>query len=146
MCSFALRPAWFAEWWSALAAPTPHIIVPLTVLGGPFLLLALIRWRRPEARLLAGLACVPQTFSSYDALLLFLIPETRTQALVLLTATTLVTGIIGYVGPAATYAATVHKFAALRIALVYLPALAMILLRPNRAAAPRPNANSPEPV
>ena len=131
--SFVLRPAWVGEWRSTVAAPTPHILVPLTVLGGPLLLLALLRWRRPEARLLASLACVPQTFSSYDALLLFLVPKTRREGLLLVAATTVVTAIIGVVGPAPSYAGTVHKFAALRIALVYLPALAMVLVRPNHA-------------
>jgi hypothetical protein len=115
-----------------LATPTPHLLIPIFVFGGPLLLLALLRWRRPEARFLATLACVPQTFSSYDSLLLFLIPKTRREALVLVAATTVATAIVGFVGPAATYAATVHKFAPMRIVVVYLPALAIVLRRPNQ--------------
>ena len=33
----------------------------------------------PEARLLAGLACIPQTVGLYEALPLFLIPRSRWQ-------------------------------------------------------------------
>jgi len=131
--SFIVRPVWLGEWISTLRQPKPHIITPLAVLGGPLLLVALIRWRRPEARFLAALACVPQTFSSYDSFLLFLTVRTRPQALFLVAATTAVTAVIGVVGPAATYAQTVQRFAPIRVALVYLPALAMIILEPNRS-------------
>jgi len=52
---------------------------PIRSPGGILLLLALIRWRRPEGRLLAALACVPQTIGLYETLPLFLIPRTRWQ-------------------------------------------------------------------
>jgi hypothetical protein len=137
LISFILRPTWVREWIAVLSTPTPHLIMPIRVLGGFLLLIALFRWRRPEARTIAALSLVPQTFSSYDSLLVFIVPQTRRQALVLVGCTTLVTAIVGYVGPAASYAETVHRFAPLRIALVYLPAVAMILMRPNVAAARR---------
>ena len=38
------------------------------------------RWREPAARTLAALAFVPQTFSSYDSLLVFLVPRTRRES------------------------------------------------------------------
>ena len=129
--SWFLRPHWFAEWRALIRTPTPHIIVPLTAIGGPLLLLTLVRWRRPEARLIAALACVPQTFSSYDSLLVFLVPETRREALLLVAGTMCATLAIALLGTAPTYAETVRRFAPVRIALVYLPAVAIILRRPN---------------
>jgi len=132
--SFALRPGWVVEWLAVLRGPTTHMIIPLTILGGPVLLLALIRWRLPEARFLAALACMPQTFSSYDSLLLFLVTRTRREALVMVAATTVMTTIVALVGPASTYAETVHRFASLRIAVVYLPAVIIVLRRTNRPA------------
>ena len=51
--------------------------------GGAVLLLALIRWRVAEGRLLAALACVPQTIGLYEALPLFLIPTNRWQGYLL---------------------------------------------------------------
>jgi len=140
--SFLLRPSWLGEWLGVLSTPTPHLIMPIRIAGGFLLLLALIRWREPEARTLAALAFVPQTFSSYDSLLVFLVPRTRRQSLVLVAATTIVTAIVGYVGPAGTYAETVQRFAPWRIAFVYLPAVAIILLRGRSglAASPRPSS------
>jgi hypothetical protein len=132
--SFAFRPRWVSEWISVLSMPTPHLIMPIRVMGGFLLLLALVRWKEPAARTLAALAFVPQTFSSYDSLLVFLVPKTRREALVLVAATTLVTAIVGYIGTAPTYAETVRRFAPWRIALVYLPAVLIIIVR-DRAVA-----------
>jgi hypothetical protein len=47
------------------------------------LLLALVRWRRPEARLLAALACVPQTSALNETLPLYLVARNRAQVAVL---------------------------------------------------------------
>ena len=47
--------------------------------GGFLLLLALLRWQEPAARTLAALAFVPQTFSSYDSLLVFLVAKDETR-------------------------------------------------------------------
>jgi hypothetical protein len=105
------------------------------MLGGPIVLLALFRWRRPEARLLAGLVCVPQTFSSYDSLIVFLAADTRRDALLLVAGTTLVTLVISLLGTPESYAEAVHRFAPFRIALVYAPAVWIILRRPNCSAS-----------
>lgn len=131
VASFVLRPRWVSEWTGVLSTPTPHIIMPIRATAGFLLLLALVRWREPAARTLAALAFVPQTFSSYDSLLVFLVPKTRRESLVLVAATTAVTAIVGYVGAAPSYAETVRRFAVWRILLVYLPAIAIILLRPS---------------
>ena len=134
--SFVLRPRWVSEWIGVLSTPTPHLIMPIRAAGGFLFLLALLRWREPAARTLAALAFVPQTFSSYDSLLVFLVAKTRREALVLVAATTAVTAIVGYIGPAPSYGETVRRFAVWRIFLVYLPAIAIILLRPS----PEPQA------
>ena len=75
--SLALFPTWPVRWANALGASN-HML-PIRSPGGFILMLALIRWRRPEARLLAALACVPQTIGLYETLPLFLIPRTRWQ-------------------------------------------------------------------
>jgi hypothetical protein len=142
--SFALRPRWVVEWIGVLSTPTPHLIMPIRVMGGFLLLLALVRWKEPAARTLAALAFVPQTFSSYDSLLVFLVPKTRRESLVLVAGTTLVTAIVAYIGTAPTYAETVQRFAPWRIALVYLPAVLIAILRgnaPTLASAGRTRRN-----
>jgi hypothetical protein len=47
---------------------------------GPFLLLALLCWSNPRARILLFLAVVPQFIFFYDQLLLFLIPRTFAES------------------------------------------------------------------
>lgn len=134
--SFVIRPSWVGEWLALVRAPHPHILVPLTVPGGALLLFAVVRWRRPEARFLAALACVPQTFSSYDSLLLFLAVRTSGEGIALALLMLVVTGVIGVVGVAPTYGETVHRLAWIRVCVVYLPTLAMVLRRPNQGAVP----------
>jgi hypothetical protein len=75
--ALAIFPTWPARWLESVRLSI-HMS-PLGSPGGFVLLLALIRWRQPEARLLAGLACVPQIIGLYDTLPLFLIPRTRWQ-------------------------------------------------------------------
>jgi hypothetical protein len=45
------------------------------------LLIALLRWRRPEARVLAALACVPQTMRFIDQLPLLAVAQSFRQSL-----------------------------------------------------------------
>ena len=55
--------------------------------GGVLLLAVLVKWRRPEARLLAALACVPQTPTFYDHVFVFVVPRTTREALALVVLT-----------------------------------------------------------
>jgi hypothetical protein len=75
--ALALSPTWPLRWLESVRVSV-HMS-PIGSPGGLILLLALIRWRTPEARLLVGLACVPQIIGLYDTLPLFLIPKTRWQ-------------------------------------------------------------------
>ena len=77
--SLALLPAWPWEWLQAIRRHGGDI--PLLCLGGPLLLLALLRWRDWRGRLLAGLAIVPQV--PYDAVMVWLVPRTLRQSLAL---------------------------------------------------------------
>jgi hypothetical protein len=65
--------------------------------GGFVALLGLFRWRRPEARLLVALACVPQTMLLYEALPPFLIPRTIGEVVVLLVASVSAQVVSAYV-------------------------------------------------
>ena len=75
---FLVWPGWVPEWLASVAR-TPHkshLLRP----GGFLLLLALLRWRRPEARLLAVLSLMPQTTALYEALPLALAAERKVEA------------------------------------------------------------------
>ena len=78
--SLVIAPTWPWRWWSILFHGPQAI--PILRPAGFLLLLALLRWQLPEARLLLALGCVPQTIGLYDTLPLFLFrgPACRAMA------------------------------------------------------------------
>ena len=79
--AFLLFPGWIHDWLGA-AGRAPHRPGVLH-LGGVLLLLALLRWRRPEARQIAAVALVPLSPHVYEALPLLLLARSRREMLVL---------------------------------------------------------------
>lgn len=135
LASLAVWPTWVAEWLVALSQ-NRHMRPPLLSWAGPPLLLALLRWRRPEARLLLLLACVPQTVALYDTLPLFLVPATwlESAALALLTHLAQLTTL--RLGPYSSFESFSRVASQVNVALVFLPCLVMVLRRPNRGEVP----------
>lgn len=142
--SFILRPLWPGEWIAATQQVT-HVRAPIVYPGGVLALLALLRWRRPEARVLAFLACAPQTFSLAETVpLISLVPASRMETLVLAFGSWAAFAFVGaQQGDASTLAATIRAHAPYILAGVYLPALVMVLRRPNVAPrqSPYPDFN-----
>jgi hypothetical protein len=131
LLSVVLYPSWPVGWIHDLPAAT-HLRAPITFHGGPLLLLALLRWRRPEARLLAALSCIPQTPELYESLPLFLIPATLGQGAML---AALNYGVVfgrGTVPTPADYVADTALTGQWMVWLLFLPCLAMVLWRPNQ--------------
>jgi hypothetical protein len=131
--AFAISPHWVVDWREAFVrfgAHRPlHFRAPVVHPGGVLSLLALLRWRRPEARLLATLACVPQTMILYEALPLFLIPRTAFECVALL--------LLSYAAQAAMLLAGDDLIVGGRwlVWCLYLPCLVMVLRRPNEGVA-----------
>jgi hypothetical protein len=118
-------PSWPREWLAGLGTVQDRMI-PIATPVGPLLLLAALRWRRAEARLLLGYACVPQAPWFYDQVILFLIPATALETMnyALITQVSLAAWLmLGLV--------RVGHGAWLLAAVLYLPPLIMILRRPN---------------
>jgi hypothetical protein len=67
--------AWATSWSQAV-----YTVWPLALIGAPLVLLAARRWRRPEARLLLAMVCVPHTTLVYETLPLFMVPATWIEA------------------------------------------------------------------
>lgn len=82
LVSLALDPRWPWRWQEALSHSI-HFRRFLVRPGGFLLLLALLRWRNPDARLLLALAVVPVTGFAYDALPACLAARTRLQSAIL---------------------------------------------------------------
>jgi hypothetical protein len=100
--------------------------------GGPLLLATLVRWRRPEARLIAALACTPLTPTFYDPVLLFLVTRTFREALVLTVCTFALFFIVAFAGPIRTATQWERLVATASIWVIYLPCVIMVLRRPNQ--------------
>lgn len=133
--SLWLEPEWIPRWLRTVSTAThvrPLIVRPL---AWP-LLLALTRWRRLEARVLLAVALVPITPAPYELVPLLVVPRSRVQMLALVLCT--------WVAYAVQYQLVVHVAMARRVgvaqdallALVFLPALALVLRRPNVGAVP----------
>jgi len=130
-----ILPSWPQDWLQ-LVRNAPHFTVPVSHLGGPLLLLSLMRWRCPEARLLMALSVVPQNMVIYATLPLFLIPRTFRESLVMTTLNnTAFAFIILALGLPRTSAENYYNGDAL-VALCYLPCLVTILRRPNEGSMP----------
>ncbi len=153
--ALVLQPGWPLRWLASLRGDL-HFVAPITRLPfGPLVLLALLRWRRPEARLLVALACVPQTNAVNDVLPLFLVTSTFGEAL-LLAITTHVIGIAqlkllatmqlgGGPPDLAAFARYCAVSADWLVWGAYLPAL-VIVLRPRRAEEVARALRAPEPA
>jgi hypothetical protein len=136
--SFLLVPGWIGSWRAAVAGQ--HHVPLLWRPGGVLLLAALFRWRRPEARLLASLALVPSAALPYDLLVLYAVAETRREWWVL----TVLTSAVGLWASVVSLSADMPSKAAYlaqnawpaMLLLGYLPAVAMVLRRPNVASTP----------
>ncbi len=136
LAATAIQPDWPWQWVSSVRGA--YHFVPLVLRpGGVLLLAALLKWRRPEARLLTLLALAPQTGAPYDALPLVLALASKREVFVfailsfvfvLLRQTT--------VGPGGQFTAELAHNAPYLLATIYLPVLIMILGRPNEGPAP----------
>jgi hypothetical protein len=136
LVSFAVLPSWLADWrvnvsYVSLLVPHP---APITLTGGPIVLLALLKWRRSEARLLLVMACVPQLLFWADQLPLFLIPRTKGEmkALVFWGALCFFVWKIWF-EPHPAYVLARNPFV---FCAIYLPCLIMVLRRPNEGDLP----------
>ncbi|HET8624045.1 MAG TPA: hypothetical protein VFM14_10820 [Gemmatimonadales bacterium] len=132
--AFLVWPSWTDGWLEA-ARTAPHRPGILRF-GGALLLFALVRWRRPEARQLAAAALVPLSPHIYEGLPLMLLARSQREMLLLTLCGTV--GLLAGLTIQREVGPTSHNPMDWLIVLFscYLPALLLILRRPN-AAEPR---------
>jgi hypothetical protein len=129
LVSLALMPRWPVAWLDNLRSVDGHL-PPIASPWGAVLLLALVRWRDPSARLLLAMACVPQLGFFADQLPLFLVARTKREALLF---------VGGGLAAFAVYVTRVvtspdPTWPGPYVALgCYLPALWIVLRRPSPA-------------
>jgi hypothetical protein len=135
---FVVQPSWLADWIevSRHNPDVPRYVPPIRMVGGPILALALLRWRRPEARLLLSLACVPQNVFFSDQLTLLLIPQSAVELTVSVVWTHALERLT-VLAHAPNGALVVTKVWAPYILWgLYVPALLLVLRRRNEGPVP----------
>jgi hypothetical protein len=125
--SLAVMPRW-PLLWIAQMKNYEHF-VPLLVLPGPLLLVALFRYRDRDAILLLLAACMPQRWF-FDSFILWLIPKSRREILA--------TVFFSWGAGIWRWYYVPHSFTEVgrwAVIFLYLPMLAIVLIRSVAAAA-----------
>lgn len=121
LITFAVMPFWAARWLPQLGA-YQHF-VPLLIIPGPLLLLALLDYRDRDAKFLFLSSILPQRWF-YDAFALWLIPKSRRE-LVYTVGLSWVVGVMRwYHGPR-----NMQQVGCWTVTLMFLPMLVIVLLR-----------------
>jgi hypothetical protein len=105
--------------------------------GGLLLLLAVIRWRQPEARLLLVMSLIPQNFTFVDQLPLWLVARTFKEGVFLSVLSWGGLGAIRYLLPPSI--APIDALLILgpvQVIICYMPCLILVLRRPNEGEIP----------
>jgi hypothetical protein len=74
LLSLVVLPSWPGDWWLALQQDNTDLVPPVFRPFGLVLLLAALRWRSPEGRLLLAIAFIPQNTLPHELVSLALIP------------------------------------------------------------------------
>jgi hypothetical protein len=134
-----LMPDWPKQWLATLGGPimsgTAIHHSPIRSPGGIIALLALWRWRRPEARLLAAMAVVPQSPFVYEVLPLFVIARSRVETYALVIGTDVALAAYALLPRNDPVAFFRNNGIAIFVS-VYLVALILVLRRANEGALP----------
>ena len=134
LIALALDPDWPIRWFNATRG-VPHIrTLALVHPAGVLLLASLLRWRRPEAAALAALAVVPHNPLPHNFLLLAVGRWSAIESTILAALSWCTVAFIWPGGAQrADFTALSTVSGRVSLFLLYLPALVMILRKPNTA-------------
>jgi hypothetical protein len=133
LVSLVFFPRWPLEWLGNLRSVQNHP-APIATPWGSVLILAALRWRRREARFLLAMSCVPQLLFFSDQTPLFLVATTRREAvLVVLTSTVAFAAWMQRILRPDSVGVFPEPYVMVGC---YLPALYLMLRRPNSGAVP----------
>jgi hypothetical protein len=127
LISFLFVPSWLGDWLQATRGMPVHD-PPFLRSWGWLPLVALLRWRKPEARLVAAMALVPQNLYFYDQLVLWLVPWNALTTIALTASSWVAWALTARTCTDSAYCgADAEPWI---IALVYVPAVILAFLRP----------------
>jgi hypothetical protein len=135
VATLGLNPRWPLDWIAALRAGAASGLyhVPVMVTGGVVLVLAALRWRTEDGRLLLALSLIPQSMWGYDQLALGLLARTFRESLLLSLWSYSVMVLAFLLAPdgLVTKAQNADYLSRVVVWGYYLPALAVVLRRPR---------------
>lgn len=134
--SLWLLPSWPASW-LGMVRGSSDFVPAVSRFAGPAILLALFRWRRPEAWLILIAACLPQTWPPYNGLILMTVAATYREACFLsLVSSFSWAGWAWFFGEGLTPEQSQSQMSTVLNLSSYLPATLLVLLRPNQGTGP----------
>jgi hypothetical protein len=133
--SLLMFPHWLSSWLKTMSEAT-HMEPPIVRLGGPLVLITLVRWRRPETWLLLTLAVAPQSWGWYGTLPLFTIPKRFSEAVLLAAIALFGAWYADNVLNPVSLDDLVSSVGSVIVFTVYVPAALLILRRKNEGPEP----------
>ena len=129
--SLVVRPSWPWDWWLALPLDNTVLMPPVLRSFGFVLLLAALRWRTLEGRLILAIAFIPQTALPYELVALALIPANRLEMVLYVAGSWIAVAAAEalHVGQSMTEWRVTGWLVTL--GAVYLPMLYLVLSRPG---------------
>jgi hypothetical protein len=135
--SLALLPSWPRDWWSALPPDTSILVPPILRPFGYVLLVAALRWRSPEGRLILAIPFIPQTTLPYELVSLALIPANRLEMGIYLVGTWVVVVVADQMQLGQGIGEWMATGWPVTLCAVYLPMLYLVLRRQSGWSGPQ---------
>jgi hypothetical protein len=133
--SLVLLPNWPSDWWH-LVGTSKDFVPAVMRFAGPLIFVVLLRWRRPESWLVFVAGCVPQTWPPYNGLILMSVATTYREASFLSLVSSASWISSAWFADGLTAAQERSMMAAVLNLGGYLPAVLLILTRPNEGDGP----------
>ena len=130
--SLLVLPSWPEDWWKALQQEPTQWMPPVLRPFGLILLVAALRWRLPEGRLLLAIAFIPQNILPYELVSLALIPATFLEMGLYLAGSWVAVAVAAnWIHPSPGIAGWGEPVWLATLCAAYLPMLYLLLRRPN---------------
>ncbi len=135
--SLVVLPSWPWDWSAALPLDKAALLPPVLRPFGFVLLLAALRWRSPEARLILAIALIPQSTLPYELVPLALIPGNRMEMGIYAAGSWIAVAAAGGLHLSGSMAEWTATGWPVTLGAVYLPALYMVLRPKGSKSKPR---------
>jgi hypothetical protein len=134
--SLLALPSWPWDWWQALPVDNTVLMPPILRPFGVVLLLAALRWRTPEGRLILAIAVMPQTTLPYELVPLALIPANRIEMGIFVVGSWIAMAAAEWLHVSQSVAEWGATGWAVTLCAVYLPMLYLVLRRQSSKNGP----------